>query len=134
VNWVNDNVTAHTVTANDNSSFDSGNLNSGSSFSFAFGNPGIYLYHCSYHSWMHGTIKVVSASAVPEFPGTSMLVALFVVSVAIAIASHQVTRRNPRPGGLRASFLHPSRAYNLIFSSGEFECSRRLPPESVLSQ
>jgi len=57
--WTNDDSVPHTVTANDGS-FSSGNLNPGDSYSFTFTTPGTYSYHCSYHSWMKGTVKVES--------------------------------------------------------------------------
>jgi plastocyanin len=57
--WTNDDSFPHTVTA-DSGSFSSGNLNPGDSYSFTFTAQGTYLYHCSYHSWMKGTVIVKS--------------------------------------------------------------------------
>jgi plastocyanin len=57
--WTNDDTFPHTVTA-DSGSFSSGNLNPGDSYSFTFTAPGTYAYHCSYHSWMKGTVIVKS--------------------------------------------------------------------------
>lgn len=57
VTWTNDDVAPHTVTEK-NRLFDSGNMNSGSSFSYTFTNPGTYEYICLYHSWMHGVVIV----------------------------------------------------------------------------
>jgi plastocyanin len=57
VAWSNDDSTTHTVTA-DNGSFDSGNLSPGKSFSFTFAQQGTFKYHCSIHSFMHGTVSV----------------------------------------------------------------------------
>jgi plastocyanin len=57
--WTNDDSVPHTVTA-DSGSFSSGNLNPGDSYSFTFTAPGTYAYHCSYHSWMKGTVIVKS--------------------------------------------------------------------------
>ena len=59
VTWVNNDDAPHTVTANDGS-FNSGNLDPGQSWSFTFTDPGTYTYHCSYHSWMEGTVIVKS--------------------------------------------------------------------------
>lgn len=59
--WVNTGGAAHTVTANDGG-FDSGNLNSGETFSWTASAPGTYAYICSYHPWMTGML-VVSAPA-----------------------------------------------------------------------
>jgi plastocyanin len=39
-------------------SFDSTNMNKGDIFKVTLTIPGTYLYHCTYHSWMKGTIIV----------------------------------------------------------------------------
>jgi len=57
VTWTNDDTVAHTVTA-DTTSFASGNLQPGGSFSFMFIRPGTYAYHCSIHPSMHGSVVV----------------------------------------------------------------------------
>jgi len=57
VTWTNNDSTAHTVTADDGS-FDSGNLDSGATFSQKFDTPGTYTYHCAIHPNMTGTITV----------------------------------------------------------------------------
>jgi plastocyanin len=57
VNWVNDDNAAHTVTAKDGS-FSSGNMASGSSYTYTFTTPGTFTYYCAYHSWMVGTVVV----------------------------------------------------------------------------
>lgn len=59
VTWTNDDVSPHTVTAADKT-FDSGNLNAGQSFTYTFNTPGTYDYVCLYHSWMKGTVVVVT--------------------------------------------------------------------------
>lgn len=48
VKWINKDVTAHTVTAND-TSFDSGHLPVGASFSYTFTTPGTFAYICAMH-------------------------------------------------------------------------------------
>ena len=55
VTWTNNDNTAHTVTADDNS-FDSGNLNKGATFSHTFATAGTFHYHCTYHPMMTGTV------------------------------------------------------------------------------
>jgi nitrite reductase (NO-forming) len=57
VEWVNNDNMPHTVTAS-NKLFDSGNMNTGDTFSYTFTSPGTYNYGCSYHPWMKGTVIV----------------------------------------------------------------------------
>ncbi len=58
VEFVNDDDAPHTVTAGNNA-FDSGNLEPGHSWSHTFTKAGTFAYGCTYHSWMHGTVKVL---------------------------------------------------------------------------
>jgi plastocyanin len=58
VTWTNNDSIAHTVTADSNNAFDSGNLGPGKTFSFTFNNVGTFAYHCTYHSDMHGKVTV----------------------------------------------------------------------------
>lgn len=60
VAWTNNDVSIHTVTANDKS-FDSGDIAPGGVFLQTFTTPGIFAYHCVYHSWMAGTVVVKAA-------------------------------------------------------------------------
>lgn len=57
VKWTNKDGVAHTVTSN-NALFDSGNINSGATFSHQFITAGTYSYHCAIHPSMTGTILV----------------------------------------------------------------------------
>jgi len=57
VMWMNEDGTIHTVTGT-NSSFGSGFLNPGDSFTHTFTAPGTYPYKCTIHSWMAGTVVV----------------------------------------------------------------------------
>ncbi len=63
VTWTNKDTAAHTVTSTSvptgASTFDSGNMNAGQTFTYNFTQPGTYQYHCSYHSWMTGTVVVL---------------------------------------------------------------------------
>ncbi len=56
--WNNKDAMAHTVTSDDGSSFSSGNLASGASFSYLAKTAGSFPYHCNYHANMHGTLVV----------------------------------------------------------------------------
>jgi plastocyanin len=57
VSVTNDDSTAHTATADDNS-FDTGTVDPGSSGMISVNKPGSYAYHCSIHPFMHGTLVV----------------------------------------------------------------------------
>ena len=49
---------AHTATADSGNSFDTGNIDPGSSATFTLSKVGTYSYHCSIHPFMHGTLTV----------------------------------------------------------------------------
>jgi plastocyanin len=71
----------------------SGNIPAGQPYSFTFTVPGTYTYHCSYHSWMSGTVIVKAAttttttSTTPEFPVVSLAIILFAVIAAVMLAA-----------------------------------------------
>jgi len=50
--------TAHTFTADDGKSFDTGDVDPGSSHTIKVSKAGTYAYHCSIHSFMKGTLVV----------------------------------------------------------------------------
>jgi plastocyanin len=50
--------TAHTATADDGRSFDTGNIDPGSTATITLAKAGTYRFHCSIHPFMHGTIVV----------------------------------------------------------------------------
>ena len=58
--WTNSSPLAHTVTADDGS-FDSGNVDSGETFSTVFDAPGTYQYYCAPHgsAGLHGMAATV---------------------------------------------------------------------------
>jgi plastocyanin len=58
VTVTNDDSAAHTATADDGNTFDTGTLDPGSSQTISVGTPGSYAYHCSIHPFMKGTIVV----------------------------------------------------------------------------
>lgn len=57
ITWTNHDATAHTATA-DQGSLDTGTINPGQSKTIDFNKPGTYTYHCAFHAFMTGTIKV----------------------------------------------------------------------------
>ena len=54
----NDDSTAHTVTADDGNSFDSGTVDSGASTTISTPAAGTYSYHCTIHPFMKGKLVV----------------------------------------------------------------------------
>ena len=56
--WTNNDDRDHTVTADDDKGFKSGNLGSGKTFKYKFDKPGRYTYHCDYHPRMKATVVV----------------------------------------------------------------------------
>jgi plastocyanin len=54
----NDDSTAHTATADDGHSFDTGSLDPGASQTVVLTKPGTHAYHCSIHPFMHGKVIV----------------------------------------------------------------------------
>ncbi|MDD5415411.1 MAG: cupredoxin family copper-binding protein [Candidatus Daviesbacteria bacterium] len=57
VTWVNNDSYNHTVTGS-NGAFDSGNMASGTKFSFTFPKAGTFSYACSIHPFMQGSVVV----------------------------------------------------------------------------
>ncbi len=58
VTWTNMDAMVHTVTSDDGISFNSGNINSQSSYSFTPTTTGTFPYHCTPHPEMHGILVV----------------------------------------------------------------------------
>jgi plastocyanin len=58
VGVTNDDSAAHTVTADDGHSFDTGSIAPGESGQLTAPKPGRYAYHCTIHPFMHGTLVV----------------------------------------------------------------------------
>jgi plastocyanin len=58
VTVTNNDSTAHTATADNGNSFDTGDVDPGSSKTIDVSKPGTYAYHCTIHSFMHGTLVV----------------------------------------------------------------------------
>ena len=61
VTWTNNDSVTHTVTGTGNGApngFNSGNLASGTTYSFTFTDPGTYTYQCTIHPSMTGTVIV----------------------------------------------------------------------------
>jgi plastocyanin len=56
VTWTNNDSVMHTVTSDGN--FDSGFIQAGQQWSYAFESHGIYNYYCTLHPWMKGAVDV----------------------------------------------------------------------------
>jgi plastocyanin len=100
VTWVNNDQTAHTVTANDGA-FDSGTLQPGQSYSFKFDKAGTYAYHCNIHPDMTATITVsgASASASPSASASSSGSASPTSSAISSPTASASTQQLPSSGG-----------------------------------
>ena len=68
IEWVNSDSATHSVTFTTapagvaaSSLTDPSNLASGGNYKITLTTPGTYQYHCTFHSWMSGTIVVQSA-------------------------------------------------------------------------
>jgi plastocyanin len=58
VTWKNTTPVPHTATSDDGTTFDSGTIPSGGTFTFVFTQAGRYGYHCNIHPYMTGAIIV----------------------------------------------------------------------------
>jgi plastocyanin len=58
VTFTNKDLTSHTATADDGTSFDTGLIGQNESATVTFDTPGTYTYHCTPHPNMKGTIVV----------------------------------------------------------------------------
>jgi plastocyanin len=58
VRWINKDSTAHTATANNGRSFDSGRLGKGQRYTHTFKRAGKKPYHCDIHPHMKGSVTV----------------------------------------------------------------------------
>ena len=65
VAWTNNDATSHTVTSDDGTSFNSGPIAPGQTFSYTFNTLGTFTYHCSIHPTMTGSIVVKNPIEVP---------------------------------------------------------------------
>ena len=58
VTWINIGAVVHAATSDNGTEIGSTDISPGASFSHTFDMPGTYTYHCSYYSFMKGTIIV----------------------------------------------------------------------------
>jgi plastocyanin len=58
VTVANHDTTAHTATADDGHSFDTGNIDPNQSATITLSKSGTYKFHCNIHPFMHGTLVV----------------------------------------------------------------------------
>ncbi|HEX2141728.1 MAG TPA: cupredoxin family copper-binding protein [Candidatus Limnocylindria bacterium] len=104
VTWTNADDAPHTATA-DGGAFDSGNLDTGASFSHTFTQAGTFSYECEYHSEMEATIVVVpAASQAPAAAATSPSAAAAATAAATA-GQPDTAVPAPPPGGMRPAIV-----------------------------
>jgi plastocyanin len=65
VSWVNQDTSSHTITSGDfttgpSGQFDSGLLNTGTTFTHQFTAPGVYTYYCTIFPFMSGVVNVTA--------------------------------------------------------------------------
>lgn len=60
ITFIDEDNVEHTATSIAEGVFETGALHKGQSASFTLRRPGTYPYHCSFHEFMHGVIKVVA--------------------------------------------------------------------------
>lgn len=60
VKWYNQDGYAHTVTSDDGTTFNSGNLAGGATFSYTANTVGTFPYHCNIHANMKGNLTVTN--------------------------------------------------------------------------
>jgi plastocyanin len=60
ITWTNLDTDVHSIVSDDATSFNSGNIGAGGSFSFTPTVNGTYLYHCGVHPGVQGTLHVVT--------------------------------------------------------------------------
>jgi plastocyanin len=58
ITWTNNDTTTHTVTLDNQSACDTGNITPGATGSLTFTAAGTYAFHCKIHSSMKGTITI----------------------------------------------------------------------------
>jgi plastocyanin len=56
--WTNNDTITHTVTSNTGTVLNSGGIAPGMTYRHVFATAGVYDYHCSIHTTMHGAITV----------------------------------------------------------------------------
>ena len=65
VTWTNASDAVHTVTSNSGTELGSSNIGAGATFGHTFNSTGTFAYHCTIHTYMHGTVVVLAAGATP---------------------------------------------------------------------
>lgn len=65
VRWTQNDTAPHTVTSDSGGVLGSPTLSLGQTYSYTFSTAGTYTYHCTYHTYMHGTVVVQGANNIP---------------------------------------------------------------------
>ena len=69
--WTNDDAINHTVTSNTGTALQSGPIASGMTYRHVFATAGVYDYHCSIHTTMHGVVTVQQTNAATKYNGAA---------------------------------------------------------------
>jgi plastocyanin len=118
VRWTNNDSFPHTVTADDRS-FDSGDINGGGTFTHTFNQAVTISYHCTIHSNMRATIKVVadSTTTTTAAPPTTTTTTAAPTTATTARATTTTTAAPattttgaPNPGGATGGTAAPTTA------------------------
>ena len=70
VTWTNGSDAPHTVTSNSGTELASSHLNAGATFKHTFSATGTFLYHCTIHTYMKGSVVVLAAGVTPPASDT----------------------------------------------------------------
>jgi len=111
VHWTNNGPSTHTSTSDGidgccpsgPSLWASGSLPSGSSFDFVFSWAGSFPYHCTFHTFMKGTVS----SPIKVSPTSGTVTTQFTITFATALppAGYNVDVQIKRPGGSFVDFM-----------------------------
>jgi len=112
VTWTSNSGTAHTVTADD-SSWGSNNLDQGQTYRHTFTTGGRFTYHCSYHSFMTGTVVVngsttTSSTTTAPPPVTSSHTTTTTSARTTTSASSAAASTTPKPAPKPAATSTPA--------------------------
>jgi plastocyanin len=69
IEWLNDDLTPHTVTSDSEAELNSGSMDVGATWSHTFTKPGTFEYFCTFHREMKGNVVVKQVASPFTTPG-----------------------------------------------------------------